>query len=170
LRADGFRGHAAAVELSDPEAVAALLGAEGVAPEEIKRTARAHRVGAASAELAGRGVVLPPPLGDPLRDLGPRAARIPPAAALRLARLRDGVAGPIAAEFPEVSVRFDLGRLEGLGYYAGPTLRIRLDGPAGPLPVIDGGFTTWTQVLLADRKERLLASGMGTELLCKIYR
>ncbi len=30
-------------------------------------------------------------------------------------------------------------------------------------------FTRCTQALLADRRERFLASAMGTELLCKLY-
>ena len=31
--------------------------------------------------------------------------------------------------------------------------------------LVDGGFTDWTQRLLSDRKERLLISGVGSELL-----
>jgi hypothetical protein len=61
-------------------------------------------------------------------------------------------------------VRLDLSRLEGLGYYPGIALRIVFDGPAGPLPLVDGGFTPWTQALLADRKERLLASAIGATI------
>jgi hypothetical protein len=106
---------------------------------------------------------------DPRRDLGALHARLPRGAALRLDRLRERVLPAIAAEFPDTPVRLDLSRLEGLGYYRGPALRIRLDGPPGPLPIIDGGFTAWTQALLADRKERLLASAMGSELVCKAY-
>jgi hypothetical protein len=48
-------------------------------------------------------------------------------------------------------------------------LRILLRGPPGALPVIDGGFTAWTQALLSDRKERLLASAFGSELVAKLY-
>lgn len=75
----------------------------------------------------------------------------------------------LAIEFPEVPVRLDVGRLEGLGYYDGLCFRTRLTGPPGNLPVIDGDFPAWTQALLADRKERLLTSGMGSELVCKLY-
>ncbi|HEY6101087.1 MAG TPA: hypothetical protein VIW03_16750 [Anaeromyxobacter sp.] len=62
-----------------------------------------------------------------------------------------------------------IGRLEGLGYYDGLCFRIQVDGPAGPLPVVDGGFTRWTQRLLGDRKERLLCSAIGSEHVCKVY-
>ncbi len=34
--------------------------------------------------------------------------------------------------------------------------------------VIDGGFTDWTSVLMKNNKERLMTSGIGTELLLKI--
>lgn len=75
----------------------------------------------------------------------------------------------MAAACPGAAVRLDLSRLEGLGYYPDLAFRVVLDGPAGPLPIGDGGLTSRTQVLLADRKERFLASAMGTELLCKLY-
>ena len=34
----------------------------------------------------------------------------------------------------------------------------------------DGGFVDWTQTFLADRKERLMTSAIGTELLCRMFR
>jgi hypothetical protein len=37
--------------------------------------------------------------------------------------------------------------------------------------VADGGFTDWTARLMGNnRKERLLISGIGSELVCKKYR
>lgn len=99
----------------------------------------------------------PGPLLDPRRDLGALHARIPAAAALRLDRVVESVFPAVAAH-PDVPLRFGLSRREGLGYYPGLMLRIVLRGPPGGLPVIDGGSTPWTQALLADRKERLLAS------------
>ena len=106
---------------------------------------------------------------DPRRDLGTLHAKLPPAAALRLDRVRERVFPASAAAFPGTAIRLDLSRLEGLGYYDRLALRIRLDAPAGPLGVIDGGVTRWTQNLLADRKERLHASAIGSELVCKLY-
>ncbi|MBL7774717.1 MAG: hypothetical protein JNK89_01875 [Saprospiraceae bacterium] len=35
------------------------------------------------------------------------------------------------------------------------------------LPIVDGGFTDWTQALTSNRKERFLSSGIGLELLWK---
>jgi hypothetical protein len=37
------------------------------------------------------------------------------------------------------------------------------------LELIDGGFTTWTQQLLSNRKKRLLISGLGVERLCSQF-
>jgi hypothetical protein len=73
-------------------------------------------------------------------------------------------------EFPEAQFRFNLARLEGLGYYGGLCLRISLLAPDGNrYPIIDGGFTDWTARLLQDRKERLLATGIGSEFVCLRY-
>jgi hypothetical protein len=53
----------------------------------------------------------------------------------------------------------DVGRTAGRNYYVGLCFKVY----AGDVEIGDGGFTTWTQTLLGDRKERLLISGLGTE-------
>jgi len=35
--------------------------------------------------------------------------------------------------------------------------------------VIDGGFTDWTSALMKNNKERLMTSGIGTELMLKVF-
>ena len=169
LRAAGFRVERAAVEISDLEAVEALLRCQGIDAEEVRAVAAAHRIGAAAELLSSRGAALPADVADPRRTLGALHGRLPAEVALRLDRVLERSVPALIAAFPGVPVRLDLSRLEGLGYYPGLAFRVILDGPAGPLPVGDGGFTRWTQSLLADRKERFLASAMGTELLCKLY-
>ncbi len=169
LRRVGFMIGRLTVEICEVDAVSALCSAQGVAVEEVRAVAAAHRIGAANDVLARRGATLPNAVTDPRADLGALHARLPREAALRLDRVRERVFPAIAAAFPGTEVRFDLSRLEGLGYYRGLAFRISFDGPSGSLPVIDGGFTTWTQALLADRKERFLASAIGTELICKAY-
>lgn len=49
-------------------------------------------------------------------------------------------------------------------YYSGATFGISIGGTE----VVEGGFVDWTQVLLSDRKERLLVSGIGIDLLARI--
>jgi hypothetical protein len=169
LRAAGFRVGRAEVQIADMAAVEVLLRAQGVDPAEVRAVAAAHRIGAAEEVLERRGVALPKDVREPRRELATLHARLPAEVAIRLDRVRESVVPALEAEFPEVPIRLDLTRLEGLGYYPGLAFRIRLEGPAGWLPVGDGGFTPWTQALLADRKERFLASAMGTEILCKVY-
>jgi hypothetical protein len=78
---------------------------------------------------------------------------------------------PLAREFPEASFRSDPGRTQGRGYYVGTCLRISPLAPDGQrYPIVDGGYTNWTARLLANRKERLLTSGVGTQLACLKYR
>jgi hypothetical protein len=57
------------------------------------------------------------------------------------------------------SVELDPGRTSGRNYYVGLCFKVHV----GDVEIGDGGFTTWTQTLLGDRKERLLISGLGTE-------
>lgn len=116
-----------------------------------------------------RAVALPTDITEPRRDLGPQHARLPHAAALRLDRVVERVFPALAHAHPAVPLRIDLSRLEGLGYYPGLMLRVRLRGPQGAPPVIDGGFVPWTQALCADAKERMLASAIGTEFVCTQY-
>ena len=61
--------------------------------------------------------------------------------------------------------------MEGLGYYSGLCFRISPAAPdANRYPIVDGGLTDWTARLLEDRKERLLATGIGSEFVCRAYR
>jgi hypothetical protein len=89
----------------------------------------------------------------------------------RLERARAEVLEPLAAEYPEATLRIDLTREQGRSYYSGLCLRIDASNREGlNLNLADGGFTTWTQRLLSNAKERLLVSGMGIELLVKLFR
>lgn len=49
-------------------------------------------------------------------------------------------------------------------YYSCATFGVSIGGTE----VVEGGFVDWTQGLLADRKERLLVSGIGIDLLARI--
>jgi len=169
LRREGFRIGAARVEISDLDAIAALCVAQGVRLEDVRAVAAAHRIGAAAEVLARAGAKLPREVRDLRADLGDLRAHLPADAALRLERVRDRVLPAVASASASTDVRLDLSRLEGLGYYRGLAFRISFDGPAGSLPVIDGGVVSWTQELLADRKERLVASAIGSEAVCKLY-
>jgi hypothetical protein len=85
--------------------------------------------------------------------------------------LRTSVIEPLAAQFPDVQLEFDPQRSSGRNYYAGLCFAISAKDQADAEHVlVDGGFTTWTQQLLSNQKERLLISGIGTERLCSMFR
>ncbi len=55
-------------------------------------------------------------------------------------------------------------------YYRHLQFKIVIPGPEGrDIEIADGGFTDWTQQLTGNRKERLLISGVGLELLFKLH-
>ena len=84
--------------------------------------------------------------------------------------LRSAVLDPLAAKYPTVQVGFDPDRPDGRTYYTNACFHIFASDSAGQeYQVGDGGFTTWTQRLLSNAKERLLISGLGTERLCGIF-
>jgi hypothetical protein len=65
----------------------------------------------------------------------------------------------------------DPNRATGRGYYVGARFHIYATNAAGTeFELVDGGFTTWTQQLLNNRKERLLISGLGVERFCAQFR
>lgn len=84
--------------------------------------------------------------------------------------LKEHVLEPLMANYPGVLCEFDPDRESGRGYYVGACFHVYATHPAGTgLELIDGGFTTWTQQLLSNTKERLLISGLGIERLCSQF-
>jgi hypothetical protein len=80
--------------------------------------------------------------------------------------LRENVLAPLERAYPDVTAALDPGRESGRGYYVGACFKLYITRGGTELEVADGGFTTWTQQLLSNKKERLLISGLGVELLC----
>jgi hypothetical protein len=80
--------------------------------------------------------------------------------------LAGDVLGPMQAAWPTIDWGFDDDRQAGRGYYNDACFAINAvltDGSRANLS--DGGLTNWTARLLADRKERLLISGLGSDRL-----
>ena len=89
---------------------------------------------------------------------------------LREQILTSQVFTPLMAQHPGILCELDPNRETGRGYYAGVCFHIYATNNEGTeLELIDGGFTTWTQQLLSNRKERMLISGLGTERLCNQF-
>jgi len=172
LNAEGFSLAEPLVEISDLGISEALLTAAGITREEIRASVRAHIPDGSARLLEGRGLALPAAITDPAAELKElaRDRRAEPLVA-RLALIREQVFEPVRSEYPEAICRFNLARLEGMGYYAGLCLRISPLTPDGNRHhIIDGGLTDWTARLLQDRKERFLTSGIGSEFVCRRYR
>ena len=165
LADEGYRFDALSVEISDTEVTTKLLERAGIDAGEIRGRVKAHALGSSKALLEELGINLPEFVEDPEHELPDGFAMA------RLSRVRTRVILPLRDEFPDVPVRFDFSRLEGLGYYTGLCMKVSATDPTGlRLPFADGGFTNWTQRLLNDRKERLLISGIGTEAICGRFR
>lgn len=83
--------------------------------------------------------------------------------------LHEHVLGPLQEAHPGVDFAFDRERESGRGYYVGACFSVHvMDEARAVYELVDGGFTTWTQQLLSNKKERLLISGLGTERLCTL--
>src|SRR5205085_6202745 len=84
--------------------------------------------------------------------------------------LNEQVLLPLRANYPDVLCELDPGRSPGRGYYVDACFHVYATNVAGTeFELIDGGFTTWTQQMLSNTRERLLISGLGTELLCSRF-
>lgn len=105
-----------------------------------------------------------------LRLGGVRVALTPLPAGAPIERLEQDVLAPLAADFPDVQLGFEHQRETGRGYYERLCFHVYARDASGvDHELVDGGFTSWTQALLTDRKERLLISGMGTERVCSVF-
>ena len=70
---------------------------------------------------------------------------------------------PLTVNYAGVLCELDSDLETGRGYYVGACFHVYATNVAGTeFELIDGGFTTLTQQVLSNMKERLLVSGLGT--------
>lgn len=87
-----------------------------------------------------------------------------------VADLESSVAPALRESHDDVNIEFAQDRATGKGYYDGVCFQIHAADVAGNEHfLVDGGFTTWTQQLLSNKKERLLISGIGSERVCSLF-
>jgi hypothetical protein len=104
------------------------------------------------------------------RFAGLRVAVTDLTAGCREAAVQRTVLEPLAAAFPSVQMGFEPERADGRTYYTSACFHIyAADSSGREYQIGDGGFTTWTQALLSNGKERLLISGLGTERVCSLF-
>ncbi len=165
----GFSHKDIVVELSDTRVVKALALSHGVDSDKIKSMVRASDSDSAARLLAQYQkiwVKAPTNIDDELGQYNLPAHHL-----LQLKALQKEVMEPLSSIYPGVGFCFNLHRLTGLNYYQGPTLHIKLQNQLNQtFMVADGGFVDWTQRLLTDKKERLLTSAIGIELLCRVFK
>jgi len=88
-----------------------------------------------------------------------------------LGQLQTSVIPRLAADFPEVDFGIDVARTAGVGYYPSVCFKISaINSEGAEFPLADGGLTSWGKKLLQRPDERVLASGMGSELFCRFFR
>lgn len=168
LAQDGFRFDDITVNVSHTGAIEAWLAAHGQDREAIRRSVRTEVWNDPDALLKARGLTAIRGRADDLRD---DLAALPRPLRSAVEELDARVLSPLSETFSNANLRLDLGRLEGIGYYDGPCIRISARDRSGTvLPLVDGGFTRWTQRLLGDARERFLITGIGSDLACARYR
>lgn len=89
----------------------------------------------------------------------------------RLKRVEMYVFAIAKRQYPHIVFEIDLARTAGIGYYSDLCFKITAKSADNTtFPLVDGGMTDWTQKLVQSQKERSLASGIGTELICTKFR
>jgi hypothetical protein len=88
----------------------------------------------------------------------------------RLAALESEVLVPLRQGVENLTCVIDPERTSGRGYYSG--LAFQIYGQTGHEEsfLVDGGEVNWTQKLLANAKERLIISGLGSERVVILAR
>ncbi|MFO0547112.1 MAG: hypothetical protein U0271_01925 [Polyangiaceae bacterium] len=151
------------IVVSDTRLVAAALGKRGLDVEGLARRATSNRPSVA-AELLAKVDGVPRASEDPARD----------AAALGLGPAEQGLAAALHDDLASLRTRapltFDFARLQGANYYRGPYVQLvarRADG--FELPIGDGGAVPWMEELLSDHRERMVSTGLGSEIFVKLF-
>jgi hypothetical protein len=88
----------------------------------------------------------------------------------RLDALESEVLVALRQNFENLTCVIDSERSSGRGYYSGFVFQIYAHAGHEELFLVDGGEVNWTQKLLANAKERLIISGLGSERVVILAR
>jgi len=157
------------VELSDTSVISQFCSMFGISREEIRAKVRARDSNSSDNLLAKHSKLWPKIVFKPKEELA--QFNLPKHMVTRLDLMEQTVCQAMKQEYKSVQFRFNMHRLTGVGYYAGPCFHIKTKNSQGQEYMLaDGGFVDWTQVLLSDEKERLMTSAIGIELICRLFR
>ncbi len=156
------------VELSDTRVVSHLCSMFGIDKENIRSSVRARDAESAVKLLQAHSAEWPALVTKPEEKLA--RFNLPQHLMMQLSMLEQNICRTLGAEHSGVKFVFNMQRLTGLGYYQGPCFHIRVKSESGQSYMLaDGGFVSWTQSHLADSKERLMTSAIGTEMMCRVF-
>ncbi len=84
--------------------------------------------------------------------------------------LEKGIISPIREKYQNVRFCFDFSRKDGLGYYPHICFHIFANTRDGRrVQLADGGAVDWLAKLLNNKKEAMVTSGIGSELIQKLF-
>lgn len=168
LQSDGYGIRDVHVELSDVRIMRAI-----VRHHELDSADIGHNVQMHDSSVFKRYGIQWPRTAHSIGDLLPDFVReygIEKTIAL-LSKLGEHVVEPLRRMRTSVHFSIDLDRAAGMNYYTNACFKIWAINETGErYPLVDGGFSDWTQKLLQSRKERLFTSGIGTELILANFR
>lgn len=169
LASEGFAFDDIVVEVSDTRVVSHLCAESNVDRDAIRSLVRARDATTTTKVLEQYAVKWPKSPSNASEEL--TQFNLPESLKTQLSLLSEEVLDKLRAKHRHVRFQFNMHRLTGLGYYQGPCFHIKMKKSAGDsFALADGGFVDWTQLLLCDRKERLLTSAIGIELMCRLFR
>lgn len=169
LRSIGFAFSQIVVQICDTRVVSHLCSQSNIDRENIKATVRARDSQSSERLLEKYAIDWPKTVKIPAQEL--TGYDLPEHLLRHLTLIQEEVCAVLQGIHQDVDFSFNLRRLTGLGYYDGPCFHIKMTNDRGEsFMLADGGFVQWTQRLLGDRKERLMTSAIGTELLCRMFR
>lgn len=84
--------------------------------------------------------------------------------------LEEDIINPLRQRYPHVRFCFDFSRKAGMGYYQHICFHIfGTDRVGRCIQIADGGTVNWLGKLLKNRKEAMVISGIGSELVQKLF-
>lgn len=82
-----------------------------------------------------------------------------------------GIIEPLRSTNPDVRFCFDFNRKAGLGYYPHLCFHIYATNQKGSVvQIADGGAVDWAAKLLGNKREAMVTSGIGAELMQKLFK
>ncbi len=86
------------------------------------------------------------------------------------AHIEETLIAPLRVKYPEVQFCFDFNRKSGLGYYQHLCFHIFGANQGSQIvQLADGGIVDWAAKLLGNKKEAMVISGIGAELVQKLF-